>query len=135
MAIRIYRIFNKKYFIYYNRVSVSDGLNTELCTRELTLDKCDKEMYQRFRYCCCVIEMKKAFKEDKDTCNLCVKLLQNRDEINCKIYIIWSNNQKYRVFTNLYRSFLDRIFINKNIKNKSGEIEQDTIADHLNSLT
>ena len=79
--------------------------------------------------------MKKAFKEDKDTCNLCVKLLQNRDEINYKIYIIWSNNQKYRVFTNLYRSFLDRIFINKNIKNKSGEIEQDTIADHLNSLT
>ena len=54
------------------------------------LDKYDKEMYQRCRYCCCVIEIKKAFQEDKDTCNMCVKVLQNRDEINCKIYIIWS---------------------------------------------
>ena len=99
------------------------------------LDNYDKEMYQRCRYCCCVIEIKKAFKEDKDTCNMCVKLLQNRDEINCKIYIIWSNNQKYRVFTNLYRSFLDRIFKNENLKNKSGEIEQENIANHLNSLT
>ena len=39
--------FSKKYFIYYNRVSVSEGLNTELCTSELMLDKYDKEMYQR----------------------------------------------------------------------------------------
>ena len=99
------------------------------------LDKYDKEMYQRCRYCCCVIEIKKAFQEDKDTCNMCVKVLQNRDEINCKIFIIWSNNQKYRVFTNLYRSFLDRIFKNENLKNKSGEIEQENIANHLNSLT
>ena len=127
--------FSKKYFIYYNLVSVSEALNTELCTSELMLDKYDKEMYQRCRYCCCVIEIKKAFQEDKDTCNMCVKVLQNRDEINCKIFIIWSNNQKYRVFTNLYRSFLDRIFKNENLKNKSGEIEQENIANHLNSLT
>ena len=127
--------FNKKHFIYYNRVSVSEGLNTELCTSELMLDNYDKEIYQRCRYCCCVIEIKKAFKEDKDTCNMCVRLLQNRDEINCKIYIIWSSNQKYRVFRNPYRSFLDRIYINENIKNKSGEIEQETIVNHLNSLT
>ena len=57
--------FNKKHFIYYNRISVSEDLNTELCTSELMLDNYDKEMYQRCRYCCCVIEIKKVFKEDK----------------------------------------------------------------------
>ena len=59
--------FNKKYFVYYSRVSISEGPNTELCTSELMLDKYDKEVYQRCRYCCCVIEIKKAFTEDKNT--------------------------------------------------------------------
>ena len=52
-----------------------------------------------------------------------------------KIHIIWTNNQKYRGFTNLYRSFLDKIFNNENIKDKSGEISQETIANYLNFST
>ena len=66
---------------------------------------------------------------------MCLKLFQIHDEINSKIQIIRTNNQKYKVFTNLYRSFLDKIFNNENIKDKSGEISQETIANYLNSST
>ena len=38
---------NKKYFIYYCRVSVSEGLNTELPTIQLMLEKYDKGVYQK----------------------------------------------------------------------------------------
>ena len=32
--------------------------------------------------------------------NICFKLLQNEDKINPQIHVIWSENKKYRVFTN-----------------------------------
>ena len=68
---------NEKYFIYYCHVSVSEGLNIELSTSELMLGKYSKEVYQKCRYCHCVIEIKKAFKEKEDTWNMCLKLLKN----------------------------------------------------------
>ena len=64
-----------------------------------------------------------------------LKLFQNHNEITSKIHIIWTNNKKYKVFTNLCRSFLDKIFNNENIKDKSGGISQETIANYLNSST
>ena len=126
---------DKKYFIHYCRVSVKEGLNTDLSTSQLMLDTYDKEVYQRCRYCCCVIEIKKAFKEDASTCNMCFKLLQNQDKINPQIHIIWTENQKYRVFTNFHCSFLDNLFRKENIKDKSSEILQETIEIYLNSST
>ena len=84
-------------------------------------------------HCRCVIEIKKAFTENEFICKMCLKLLQNRDEVNSKKYIIWKNNLKYRVFSKLYRSFLDKMFNNENIKDKSGEISKETIANYLNS--
>ena len=44
---------NEKYFIYYCRVSVSEGLNIELSISELMLEKYNKEVYQKCRYCHC----------------------------------------------------------------------------------
>ena len=66
-------------------------------------------------------EIKKAFKEDASTCNMCFKLLQNQDKINPQIHIMWTENQKYRVFTNFRHSFLDNLFGKENIKDKSSE--------------
>ena len=126
---------NKKYFIYYSRVSLSEGLNTELPIYKLMLGNYDKEVYRECSYCCCVIEIKKAFTENEFISKMRLKLFQNHNEMTSKIHIIWTNNKKYRVFTNLYRSFLDKIFNNENIKDKSGEISQETIANYLNSLT
>ena len=67
---------NKKCFIYQSRINVKEGLNTDLKTSELMLDKYDKEVYQSCRYCHQVIEIKKDFKEDASICNMCFKLLQ-----------------------------------------------------------
>ena len=53
---------------------------------------------------------------------MCLKLLDKNDETSSKIYIIWKVNLKFRVFSNLYRSFLHKIFRNENIKDKIGEI-------------
>ena len=36
---------NKKGFIYYCRVSVNDGLNTNLCNSDLLLDKFDEKVF------------------------------------------------------------------------------------------
>ena len=126
---------NKKYFIYYSRVSVSEGLNTELPIYKLMFGNYDKEVYGQCSYCSCVIEIKKAFRENEFICKMCSKHFQNHDEINSKIHLNWKNNKKYRVFTNLQRSFLDKIFNNENIKDKSCKISQETIANYLNSST
>ena len=39
-----------------------------------------------------------------------MSLSDKEDKDNPKIHIIWTENQKYRVFSNFYRSFLERIF-------------------------
>ena len=126
---------NKKYFIYHCCVSVSEGLNIDLDTSKLMLSHYNKEVCRSCQHCRCVIEIKKGFKEDPSVCNECFKLLQNQDRINPQIHIIWTENQKYRVFTNFHRSFLDNIFRIKNIKSKCVEILQETIEIYLNSST
>ena len=37
---------HKKYFIHYYRLSVSEGLNTELSASDLMLEKFDQEVFQ-----------------------------------------------------------------------------------------
>ena len=124
---------NKKSFTHYCRVSVSEGLNIELETSELMLEKFNKEVYQGCKHCHCTLEIIKAFKEDKTVCNMCINLLKNEDKDNPKIHIIWTENQKYRVFSNLHRLFLERVFRNENIKSKCGKISREIIDNHLNA--
>ena len=125
---------SKKYFIYYHCLSTQEGLSIDLNTSELMLVNYSKEIYQKCKYCHCVIEIKKSFKENPFICNIYFKLIQNNNKINPQIYIIRTESQKYRVFTNLYQFYSDKIFRRENIKNKCGEISQETIANYLNSL-
>ena len=99
------------------------------------LGQYNKEVYQSCQHFRCLIEIKKGFKEDPSVCNECFKLLQNQDRINPQIHIIWTENQKYGVFTNFHRSFWDKIFRMENIKSKCGEILQETIEIYLNFST
>ena len=110
-------------------------MNTDLKTSGLMLGKYNKEVYQKCQYCHQVIKIKKCFKENAFVCNMCFKLLLNEEKINPQIHIIWTEKQKYRVFTNFHLSFLDRIFRYENIKEKYSEISQETINFHLNSST
>ena len=126
---------SRKYYIYYHRVSIQEGLNIELKISELMLCNYDKEIYQKCEYCHCVIEIKKGFKENAFLCNLCFKLLQYHDKNNPQIHTIWTENEKYRVFINLYQSILDKLFRRENIKGKCGEISEETIVVYLKSST
>ena len=123
---------NKKNFIHYYRVSVSKGLNTDFNTRELILRKFYKEVYQTCKHCHCTLEIIKAFKEHKTVCDICINLLNNEDKINPKIHIIGTENQKYRVFSNFHRGFLEHTFRHENITNKRSKSNQEIINSHLN---
>ena len=72
---------HKKYFIHYCPVSVREGLNTELPTTDLMLRKFDEKVFQRCGFCHCTIEIKKAFTQEENTCNYCLKLQKMRTQI------------------------------------------------------
>ena len=124
---------NPKSFLYYSRISVSEGLNTELKT-EICLERYDKETYKKCGYCHQVIEIKKNFKEDTDTCDVCFKLLQKEDKINTFIHIIWKENTKYRVFSDLHRIYVDKIFRREPILGKSGSVSKEQIDIYMNAF-
>ena len=90
-------------------------MNIELEIIELKLEKSNKEIYQRCKHCHCTLEIIKVFKEDKTVSDMCINLLKNEDKDNPKIHIIWTENQKYTVFSNFHCLFLERIFRNENI--------------------
>ena len=96
------------------------------------LGKYNKEVHHKCRYCHCVTEIKKAFKEEEDTCKKCLEFLRSEDRINPQIYIIWKENQKYKVFTNFHRSFVDRVFRYENIRDKFGKIAHEVIEEIYN---
>ena len=62
-----------------------------------------------------------------------MSLLENDDQDNPKIHIIWTENQKYRVFSNFYRAFLNRIFRCENIKKNYCKFDNETIEKHINA--
>ena len=57
-------------------------------TSELMLGNYNKQIYQKCKYYHCVIEIKNVFKENPFICNICFKLIQNKNKINPQIYII-----------------------------------------------
>ena len=60
-------------------------------------------------------------------------LLENKDQINPRIHIIWTEIKNIELFLNFYRAFLDRIFRHESIKNKCGKINNETIDKHINA--
>ena len=124
---------SRKYYIFYHCASTQEGLNIDLNTSQLMLGNYNKEIYQGCTSYHCVIEIKKGFKENALICNICYKLIQNDNKSISKIHIIWTKNQKYRVFTNFYQSFLDKVFRKENMKDKCREILQKNIEKYLES--
>ena len=127
-----------KMFLHYCRISIQEGLYTELSDSNLATGNYNKDLYQECRFCCCVFKIEKAFKEDEYICNQCFKLLQMEDikeTISPKIYVFWNENQKYRIYTNIYRFFADSIFRKENIKDAKGKISTKNFSIYLNSST
>ena len=100
-------------------------MNTELKTSELRLESYHKEIYKKCTHCRQVIEIKKKIKEDTDTCDACFKLLQKEDKMNTFIHIIWKENTKDRVFSELHCIYVDKIFRREPILGKSGSVSKE----------
>ena len=69
-------------------------------------------------------------------CNECYKLLQMediREVISPKIYIFYTENQEYRVCTNIDRYFAETIFSKENVKGRTGKVSKETLSIYLNS--
>ena len=75
-----YLFKNKGYFVYNYKLKKYEHMN----------DVDFKKKCQKCRFCYCVFEIKKAFKERQDICKLCFELLQMKDikdAITPKIYV------------------------------------------------
>ena len=71
-------------------------------------------------------------------CNEYYKLLQMediREVISPKIYIFYTENQQYRVCTNIDKYFAERIFSEENVKVRTGKVSRETLSIYLNSKT
>ena len=125
---------NKKSFFYYSGLSVSEGISTESKTLQLCLERFDKDIYKKCRQCRQVLANEKNFKKDDDVCDVYFELLQKEDKINPFMHIIWKDNAKYRVFTDLHCSYTAHIFRREPIRGISGKISNEKFDNYLNSL-
>ena len=74
------------------------------------------------------------FEIDKKTCNACVKLLEKDTRINPRLYVLWKDNAKYRVLSDLHHSYVEYIFHRELITGISGKISDGKLDIHLNAL-
>ena len=58
-----------------------------------------------------------------------------REVISPKIYIFYSENQEYRVCTNIDRYFAEIIFREENVKDRKGKVSRETLSIYLNCKT
>ena len=129
-----------KMFLSYLRFSTKEGLFSETSIRDqdIRFGRYDKDIYRKCESCCQVFDIEKAFKENAFMCNGCYKILQNeniREVISPKIFIYCTENQMYRIFSNMDRYYAESIFRDENIKDKEGSISKETIYNYLNSET
>ena len=85
---------NRKGFTHYCRVSVNDGFNTDLSTSDLLLENLIKKYFKTVVFGIAQLKLKKLLLK-KDVCDYCMALLENEDQINPRIHINWTENQKY----------------------------------------
>ena len=125
---------NRKSFLYYSRLSVSEGSDTETNELQMNLERFDKDIFKKCTYCHQVFAIKKKFEKDNKTCNACVQLLEKEVKISPKIYIFRKNNANYSVLIDLHCNCTENIFIREPIIGKNGNISSKKLNIHLNPL-
>ena len=101
----------KKSYLYYLRLSIQEGLDTETNELQMILDSFDKDIFKNCSHCSHVFFIKKKkIKMDEDTCNTCVKRLEKDTRIDPKINVLWKDNANYRVLSDLHHSYVNYIF-------------------------
>ena len=93
----------------------------------MNLGRFDKDIFKKCSHCSQVFFIKKIFKIDEDTCNTCAKLLEKDTRIDPKIHVLWNDNAKYRVLSDLHRSHVDYIFRRAKIIERIGQVSNDDL--------
>ena len=129
-----------KMFLSYLRFSVKEGLFSELDIDEndIRFGRYNKDVYRECEWCQQVFNIEIAFKENAFLCNGCYKLLESEDikeVISPKIIVYYTENQMYRICSNMDRSLAEAVFRSENVKNKEGIISKEAIYKFLNSQT
>ena len=102
------------------------------------MEEYNKDVYRNCKKCRQTFEIKRAFKDCEDICNGCYILLTSEDIKNVltpEITVYCSENQLYRICSNLYRSSAQALFRSQNIRDKQGILSKETIYNFLNSTT
>ena len=89
-----------KYFAKYHRVSVLEGIDTETDMPFIGAEV-NSDISQRCKQCWVLLYINKVFKKDKKISNICYDLLNDECESG-SIQIVWNENKKFLVFTNVY---------------------------------
>ena len=89
-----------KYFVQYHRVSVSESIDTETDVPFIAAEV-NSDISQRCKKCQVLLYIIKTFKKHEKIYNICYDLLNNKRESG-SIQIVWTENQKFWVFTNVY---------------------------------
>ena len=76
----------------------------------------------------------RKFELDEDTCNACVKRLEKDTRVDPKIHVLWKDNAKYRVLSDLHCSHVDYIFRREKITEKIGQDSNVDPEKHFNVL-
>ena len=124
----------KKSYIYYWCISIQERLDTETNEIQMNLDCFDKNILKKCPHCHQFFIIKNFFQIDEDTCNACIKLLEKDNRISPKNHVLWKDNARYRVLSDLHHSHVDYIFCREKIIGKTGEMSKDNLEIYLNSL-
>ena len=95
-------------FVYYQRISIKEGLDIE--SEKPQLERYDKTKSRKCTLCSKYLlsKKKKKIKDNDSDCNQCFKITNGITKTR-RMYVIWKENVKYRVYTNLYRTDADHL--------------------------
>ena len=101
---------------------MKEGLDIE--SPKLYIYIYDKEKSQTCSLCSQLFIIVKNFNSNPRTCNECHKIVSTVDN-GGEMSVFWKNNAKYRVFSNLWRSFIDSILRKEEMLDKVGSIDMN----------
>ena len=93
-------------FFYNDKISAKEGADLE--TYEHHDDFIDQCLSKRCDGCCILLYTKNNFNYKERICDRCYKIFQNTEFEPGDIQVLWLNNCKYRVLTNLRRGQAQR---------------------------
>ena len=120
-----------KEFLHYQGISIKEGLHIE--SEKSHFERYDKTKSRKCKLCGQVFIIKKKLKNKDKDCNQCFKITNNITKTG-RMYIIWKENVKYRVYINLYRTDADHLMKKEENLEKYRSIDFNKYVESLNSF-